>query len=174
MAAEPFLIRRLAANDLRAYKALRDRMLDGHPEAFTSDVDTDRHRRAEDYLPRLGLDRAEGGHLTLGAWQGAALVGAIGLERDARPKVRHIGHVVGMMVRDDAQRRGIGQALLEALIGAARGPTGLELMTLTVTEANDSAVRLYERAGFERFGLLPHALKIGTAYHAKIHMVKLL
>src|SRR4051794_2955575 len=54
-------IRRLAAADLRVYKALRDRMLEEYPEAFTSDASTERGRRADDYLPRLGLDRPEGG-----------------------------------------------------------------------------------------------------------------
>jgi RimJ/RimL family protein N-acetyltransferase len=174
MAAEPVRLRRVAANDLQAYKALRDEVLERHPQAFTSDAATERRRRADDYLPRLGLERPEGGHFTLGAWQGAALVGAIGLERDARPKVRHIGHVIGMMVRDDVQGRGIGRALIEELVAEARGPIGIELLTLTVTEGNLSALRLYESAGFERFGVLPRALKIGPTYHAKVHMAKLL
>jgi GNAT superfamily N-acetyltransferase len=174
MGADPVTIRRLAASDLRAYKTLRDEMLERHPQAFTSDGPAERQRRAEDYLPRLGLERPEGGHLLLGAWRGDALVGAIGLERDPRAKVRHIGHVIGMMVRDDAQRRGIGSALLEALVAEARGPAGLELLTLTVTDGNDGALRAYERAGFSRFGVLPKAIRIGSAYHAKVHMVKVL
>lgn len=170
MAADPVLVRRVQADQLHAYKALRDEMLERHPQAFTSDATTERRRGAEDYLPRLGFDRPEGGHFTLGAWQGAALLGAIGLERDQRPKVRHIGHVIGMMVRGDVQGRGIGRALLEALIAEARAPIGIELLTLTVTEGNRGALRLYERAGFERFGVLPRAIRIGTAYHAKVHM----
>ena len=170
--ADSVSIRRLGGADLRAYKALRDEMLAAHPEAFTSDAQTEGHRRAEDYLPRLGLERPEGGHLTLGAWQGQDLVGVIGLKRDMRPKVRHIGHLVGMMVRDAAQGRGIGQALLLALIGESAGR--LELLTLTVTEGNAAAVKLYERAGFARFGALEKAIKLGARYHAKIYMVKYL
>lgn len=169
--ADDVTIRRLAAADLRAYKALRDEMLEGHPEAFTSDALTERHRRADDYIPRLGIERLEGGHFVLGAWQGGALLGAIGLERDMRPKVRHIGHVIGMMVRDHAQQRGVGRALLDALIAEARGPAGLEMLTLSVTDANSRAVRLYERAGFGRFGALDKAIKVGDRYHGKLHMV---
>ena len=174
MGAESITVRRLGVHDLRAYKALRDEVLERHPEAFTSDAPIERQRRAEDYLQRLGLERPEGGHFTLGAWDGAALVGAIGLERDPRPKVSHIGHVVGMMVHDDAQGRGIGSALLEVLVALARDPAGLELLTLTVTEGNDNAVGLYRRAGFTSFGVLPRAIRIGSAYHAKVHMVKML
>ena len=167
-------VRRLAASDLRAYKALRDDMLEGHPEAFTSDAQTEGRRRAEDYLPRLGLERADGGHLTLGAWRGVDLVGAIGLERDMRLKVRHIGHVVGMMVREAEQHRGIGRALLDALIEEARAAARLELLTLTVTEGNAGAIRLYEATGFTRFGTLHRAIKLGDRYLDKIHMVKYL
>ena len=168
--AEGVVIRRLAPGDLRAYKTMRDDMLRRHPAAFTSDAESEGHRRADDYLPRLGLDHPEGGHLTLGAWRHAELTGAIGLERDSRLKVRHIGHVIGMMVRDGAQRMGIGSALLDALIAEAREPGRLELLTLTVTEGNASAVRLYERAGFVRFGTLHKAIRLGDSYHDKIYM----
>ena len=164
-------IRRMATRDLRAYKALRDAMLEAHPEAFTSDALTERHRRADDYVPRLGLERPEGGHLMLGAWRDDALLGAVGLERDERIKVRHIGHVVSMMVRESARGQGIGRALLEALMDAARDPGGLEMLTLTVTEVNAGAVRLYERSGFSRFGTLHKAIKVGGQYHDKVHMV---
>ena len=161
----------MATRDLRAYKALRDTMLEAHPEAFTSDALTERHRRADDYVPRLGLERPEGGHLMLGAWRHDDLLGAVGLERDERIKVRHIGHVVSMMVRESARGQGIGRALLDALIDAAREPAGLEMLTLTVTDINASAVRLYERTGFARFGTLHKAIKVGNRYHDKVHMV---
>ena len=167
---EAFIVRRLEADDLPAYKQLRDEMLARHPEAFTSDAGTEACRKPEDYRYRLGLDDAEGGHLTLGAWGGSDLLGAIGLERDLRLKVRHIGPVVGMMVRGPQQGRGIGRALLEALVDEARDGFGLELLTLTVTAGNISALRLYERAGFVTFGTLHKALKLGTAYHDKVHM----
>jgi RimJ/RimL family protein N-acetyltransferase len=167
---EDVAIRRLDATDLRAYKALRDEMLEAFPEAFTSDAASERERSAEDYLPRLGLERPEGGHLVLGAFHGNALVGAIGLERDRRQKVRHIGHVIGMMVRPGWQGRGVGAALVDAALAEARGPARLEVLTLTVTDGNGAAVRLYERAGFVPFGTLQKALRIGERYHAKVHM----
>jgi len=164
-------IRRMTTRDLRAYKALRDTVLEAHPEAFTSDALTERHRRADDYVPRLGLERPEGGQFMLGAWRDDTLLGAVGLERDERLKVRHIGHVVSMMVRESARGQGIGRALLDALIDAAREPAGLELLTLTVTEVNANAVRLYERCGFSRFGTLHKAIKVDGQYHDKVHMV---
>jgi len=168
--AEPVDIRALLAGDLPAYKALRDAMLAAHPEAFTSDAATERKRSAQSFLPRLGLDEPGSGRFVLGAWQAGQLVGALGCERDMRVKVCHIGHLIGMMVRTELQGAGIGRRLLDAGIDIARSVDGLEMLTLTVTASNAGAVRLYERAGFMRFGTLPRAIQVDGRYHAKDHM----
>ena len=168
---EPVLIRRLAPPDLTAYKALRDEMLAAHPEAFTSDAAAESERSADSYGSRLGIDHGDGGPFTLGAWRGPQLVGALGCERDLRVKVRHIGHLIGMTVRTDARHAGIGRALLEAGIAAARSGEGIAMLTLSVTASNAAAIHLYERAGFTRYGSLPGALHVDGVPHAKDHMV---
>jgi len=162
-------IRRLVAADLLAYKVLRDDMLAAYPEAFTSSPTPE--RSAQSYHARLGLERADGGEFTLGAWDDEArLVGAITCERDPRPKVHHIGHLIGMMVRTEAQGSGTGRALLDACIAQARAADGLTMLTLTVTVGNDGAQHLYERAGFVACGQLPRAIRVDGRYHAKLTM----
>jgi ribosomal protein S18 acetylase RimI-like enzyme len=167
-------IRRLIGSDLPAYKVLRDTALEAYPHAFTSDADEERRKPPENYLARLGLDRYEGGHFTLGAWHQDDLVGAISCERETRLKVRHTAHLIGMMVRRESQGRGAGRALLEACIAEARLAPGLEMLTLTVTAGNLAAIGLYERAGFVRYGRLPHAIRVRDAYHAKDQMLLML
>ena len=54
-------------------------------------------------------------------------------------------------VREDARRKGIGQALLEALLATARD-AGYRTVSLSVDRQN-SAVRLYERVGFRNAGV---------------------
>ena len=164
-------VRPLTAEDLAPYKALRDEMLALHPDAFTSDAETERQKPASNYFARFGSVHAVDGPFTLGAWRGTRLVGAITCERDGRRKVRHIGHVVGMMVCADVRGHGVGRALLDACIARAREADELELLTLSVTSSNVAAVRLYERAGFERYGRLPRAIKLGATYHGKDLMV---
>jgi ribosomal protein S18 acetylase RimI-like enzyme len=163
-------IRPLVVADLPGYKKMRDDMLLAHPEAFTSDAAAEKKKEPAEYLHRLGIDRRSGGHFLLGAWSDSHIVGAIGCERELRRKVQHIGHVIGMMVRAEVRSHGIGRDLLEACIAEARRAPGLEMLTLTVTAANTTAIRLYESSGFVAYGNLPRALKIGRVYHDKLHM----
>jgi ribosomal protein S18 acetylase RimI-like enzyme len=172
--AVPASIRRLVPDDLPAYKALRDVMLAAHAEAFTSDAATERLRAPESYLARLGGGQPRSAVFTLGAWLGPALVGAISCERDSRLKVRHIAHLIGMMVLAEQRGRGLGRALLEACVAEVRRDDGLEMITLSVTAGNAPAISLYERAGFVRYGSLPRAIRVDGRYHAKDQMVLLL
>lgn len=164
-------VRELAEPDLSAYKALRDHALVHHEEAFTSDAAAEATRTAQSYASRLGRSD-EGGSFTLGAFRADRLVGAVSCERDARVKVRHVGHVVGTMVLAGEQGSGVGRALMEALLARVEADAELEQLTLTVTAGNAPAERLYERMGFVRFGTLPRAIRIGDRYFDKHHMVR--
>ena len=163
-------LRLLAAADLPAYKALRDLLLAAHPEAFTSDAEAERERAPETYLARVG-GAGSAWPFTLTAWRGEWLAGAITCEREPRVKIRHVGHLVGMMVHPDARGRGIGRALLDACIARCRASGEIELLTLSVTSGNAAAIALYEQAGFTRYGRLERAIRVGARYHAKELMV---
>jgi RimJ/RimL family protein N-acetyltransferase len=162
-------VRELQPGDVPAYKALRDHALAHHEDAFTSDAATEAQRTAQSYASRLGADAA--GTFTLGAFRGDRLVGAVTCDRDARIKVRHIGHVTAMMVHTEEQGRGVGRALIDALIERAAADAELHQLTLNVTAGNAVAERLYERAGFVRYGTLPRAIRVGDRFHDKHHML---
>ena len=162
---------RLAEPDLAAYKALRDTLLASDPSAFTSDAPAEAIKPASSYRSRFGLDRDDGGQFVIGAWHGEHLVGAIGCERDLRVKVRHVGHVIGMMVRPHERSQGLGRQLLDALIAEARRTKGLQMLTLTVTAGNAPAIRLYESSGFTRYGSLPRAIRVDDRFFDKDLMV---
>ncbi|MET0518825.1 MAG: GNAT family N-acetyltransferase [Burkholderiaceae bacterium] len=161
-------LRLLREAELPAYKGLRDFMLARHPDAFTSDAETELRREADSYRSRLSGGANGGCLFTLAAWQGrpggpggldGQMVGAISCEREPRRKVRHIAHVVGMMVRDDAQGQGVGRMLLQQALRLLQGEPSLELAILSVTAGNQRAVRLYERCGFIRYGRLEGAIR---------------
>ena len=162
-------VRPLTEADLRAYKALRDEMLEAHPDAFTSDAETEIAKPAVVYLGRLG-DESDGGHFLLGAFAGRELVGAIGCDRDPRAKVHHLAHIIGMMVRPAWRGRSVGRALLAQAMARARA-AGVEALTLTVTVGNGSAEGLYESMGFRRYGVLEDAMRHRGRSYAKALMV---
>ncbi len=149
-------IRLMRETDLSAYKTLRDAMLSRHEEAFTSDAAAEREREAESYRSRL----SGAGHclFTLLAWEGPQLLGALSAERDGRAKIRHIAHIVGMMVDEAAQGRGLGRALMQAALALLAQDEALQLVTLSVTRSNTRARKLYEHCGFSRYGRLQGAI----------------
>lgn len=152
------LIRPMAEPDLMAYKALRDAMLTSHPEAFTSDAETESRRDLASYRNRLA---GSGSTLfTLVALDGPKLVGALTCEREPRRNVQHLAHLIGMMVADTHAGRGIGRALLGDTLARLRATPGLSQVTLSVTASNRAAVGLYTRHGFERYGSLVDAIRL--------------
>lgn len=160
MSADAAEIRLLRDLDLPAYKQLRDLMLARHPAVFTSDAETELLRAAESYRSRLSGGNSGLCLFTLAAWQGQRLVGALSCEREPRAKVRHIAHIVGMMVLDELHGQGIGRQLMDASQRLLKSEPSLMLATLTVTASNAAAIRLYERCGFSRYGRLEGALKL--------------
>ena len=172
-------VRRLQPADLGAYKTLRDEALRLYPEAFTSDHESQRERTPESYLGRLGLNEPLGGSFLLGAYvnEGGVdrLVGSVGLERETRQKTRHIATLIGMIVLPSHTHRGIGRALVASCIAEARRAKALQMIVLSVTASSERVVRLYASAGFERYGLLPDAVRLtdvrGERYFDKAQML---
>jgi len=81
---------------------------------------------------------------------------------------------VGISILKAYWNRGIGTAMMRALIDAAKG-TALEQLELSVVSTNESAVRLYERCGFETYGRHPRMMKYrdGTYADALLMMLDL-
>jgi ribosomal protein S18 acetylase RimI-like enzyme len=75
----------------------------------------------------------------------------------------HVWEITGLAVHPDAQGRGAGRALLEAIAAAARERGGRRL-TLRVFAPNERARRLYERAGFRVEGILRGEFRAGDEF----------
>jgi RimJ/RimL family protein N-acetyltransferase len=165
------VIRALGIADAEAYRALRLRGLAEHPEAFTSSAEEEALESGERLARRLSPDPDRPHDVVFGAFDGAKLVGACGMDVDMRAKVRHKGHVFGMYVAAERSGAGVGRALIDRVIAHARERAGLEGLVLTVTAGNTAARRVYERAGFAICGREPRAIRVGGRTHDKIQMV---
>jgi putative acetyltransferase len=83
---------------------------------------------------------------------GTRVVGWADVSVFANPRMAHRGGL-GMGLRDGYRGRGLGTQLLARAVAHARR-ISLEKIELSVYVDNLPAVRLYERAGFERIGVI--------------------
>jgi len=75
------------------------------------------------------------------------VVGNAGLHASKSPRRRHVGSL-GMAVRDDRQRHGVGTALMKAAIELADGWLNYQRLELFVYTDNLAALALYRKFGF--------------------------
>jgi putative acetyltransferase len=94
----------------------------------------------------------EGDHILV-ATIDRELVGVIGLHTFSRPRINHRAEI-GMMVRDDWQSKGVGTALIQAVVDLADRWLNLTRIELTVFTDNQPAIALYRKFGFEIEGTL--------------------
>jgi putative acetyltransferase len=85
------------------------------------------------------------------------------------PRRRHAAGI-GMGVHDELQGRGIGTALMRAGVELADNWLNLRRLELEVFVGNEPGIRLYERFGFEREGVLrQYAFRDGV--HADAYLM---
>jgi GNAT superfamily N-acetyltransferase len=82
-----------------------------------------------------------------------AILGTVQLVMSLPDNQPHRADVAKMLVRRSARRRGIAQRLMAALDAAAR-EEGKSVLVLDTVTGGD-AERLYERAGWQRVGVVP-------------------
>ncbi|MEZ5829719.1 MAG: GNAT family N-acetyltransferase [Dongiaceae bacterium] len=109
---------------------------------------------------------------TLVATVAGEVVGNLGLTRLTRPRRAHVGQI-GMAVRDDWQGKGVGSALMDAMLDLADNWLGLRRLELNVHADNARAIALYRKFGFEVEGThRAYALRDG-AYVDSLSMARI-
>lgn len=103
--------------------------------------------RSLESIREMLSQNADGKHNLVAVVDGE-VVGAISLHTSSRPRVTHKG-VIGMMVRDDWQGKGVGKAMMQAVIDLADKWLNLSRLELTVFTDNEPAIALYRKFGFE-------------------------
>jgi len=158
----------LAASAAPQYRELMLHAYAAAADAFTS---TPEERAAEpDSWWAKRIADPHGLSVALGAFHDEALVGTVTVEFSAKPKTRHKAHLIGMFVLESCRGLGAGALLVNAALQVARVRQGVTVVNLTVTEGNESAIKLYAACGFRSFGVEPKAIATPDGYKAKVHM----
>jgi RimJ/RimL family protein N-acetyltransferase len=98
-----------------------------------------------------------------------AIVGALTFTGGEKPRTRHTGEL-GVSVLRDWWGRGVGQALVEALLAWAHRGGVVRKANLRVRADNARAIRLYERLGFAREGCLTRDMLVDGRFHDSLLM----
>jgi putative acetyltransferase len=96
------------------------------------------------------------------------VVGMVSVVTFDRPRRKHAG-VIAICVHGDWQGKGIGAALMRAILDLADNWLNLTRLELEVYADNEAAIHLYERFGFEVEGTLRrHAFRDGEYVDSKV------
>jgi ribosomal protein S18 acetylase RimI-like enzyme len=162
------VIRRLGSEDAELYRTFRIRAVRDMPTAFTSSVAEEIARPLAATVERL---TGRPNDAVFGAFSvGGELLGVVGLRNGAGEQERHKATLFGMAVSSEHFGQGIGAALVEHLLGYARGIDGLAQVDLRFTEGNRAAERLYRSCGFVEWGREPDAVRVAGQSITKVHM----
>lgn len=118
----------------------------------------------EELLARKADDPRE---MLLGVFSGNELIGMAGLNAVGQlSRVRHRASV-GVSLLHAHWGKGIGTAMMRAVIQCAKA-AGYEQLELEAVDQNERALALYEKLGFKAVGRVPRAMKYRDGRYADL------
>lgn len=144
-----FMIRPIEVSDAKGINMLR-RM----PGVFENilGIPSERIKRNEDFLMSMDSYHHQFVAVSKDTSGEDIIIGTAGLMVSPNPRMRHSASV-GIMIHRDYQDKGVGTALMNAVIDIADNWLMLIRVELNVFEDNERAIHLYEKLGFEKEGL---------------------
>jgi ribosomal protein S18 acetylase RimI-like enzyme len=140
------LVRRVTAEEWRTLRDVRLRALEDAPGAFATRFEEARGRPERWWLEWAARSADGDGQAMFLAWEDDEPVGIAGTFVDDGTR-----WLISMWTSPAARGRGVGHALVDAVVEFARATGGGELL-LEVTEGNDAAYALYRACGFVDVG----------------------
>jgi RimJ/RimL family protein N-acetyltransferase len=161
--------RKLLPHESQIYREIRLECLKNFPDWFGSTYDE------QILLPKLAgeitIEEAKPEKFILGAFADKSLIGICGFTKETRKKTRHRAEITQVYLKPDFQSKKIGQQMILAMVTEAFANPEVEQLELGVETNNHPAIRVYEKAGFERFGHIKNYFKNAGKYFDEYLMV---
>lgn len=123
---------------------------------------------SREYWRRRITENPESAHYLL-AVVDERVIGMVSIDTfPTRPRRKHAG-AIGISVHEEWQGKGVGAALMRAILDLADNWLNLTRLELEVYADNEAAIHLYERFGFELEGTMrQYAFRDGSYVDSKI------
>lgn len=144
------------------YRQLRLESLKVYPDSFGSTYEEQQLK--EKLAFEHYIEQAASNAFIIGAFSEDQLIGICGYYGSNDKRCQHRGEIIQLYVQPQYQHQQIGrQLLLKTIEKAAKNPV-LEQIELQVITNNTSAHKLYEKIGFQSYGLHQRFYKKGQRY----------
>ena len=158
----PIVYRRLQPGDESAYRRIHLESLKTFPDNFGTLYED------QAKVPKLQfetfIETGSTDNFMIGAFDEDKLIGIAGFRREVRPKTCHRGEIVQVFVKPEFHGQKVGETLAHEVIDAAFSLPGIESLELSAVADNSAARRLYEKMGFETYGIRSRYFKSGKNY----------
>lgn len=97
------------------------------------------------------------------------IVGSLNYSGGHRPRIKHTGEF-GVSVTKEFWGIGIGKELINYMIDWAKVGNVVKKINLRVREDNDMAIKLYQKLGFKKEGIISRDFYVDGNYYSSISM----
>jgi len=125
-------------------------------------------REAKEAVSRMRKAMDAKTMISVAAFDGPRLVGACEVYRPKHDEIRHTG-LLDIAILPGHRGIGLGELMMKETLMLARR-SGIWLVELRVFATNVPAIRLYEKMGFKRSGLVPDMIKKDGRYIDDVQM----
>ena len=161
------LVRPLIPSDTEAFIKLRREALEKEPLMFAASVEDDLALSRS--FVRQALEDTDKSR-TFGAFF-PELIGIVGIYRESSLKALHKARLWGFYVSPVYRDMGVGKKLLSSAINYTQKFNGVSQIHLTVNKLATSAIHLYEKYGFQTWGIEANALVYEGEFMTAHHML---
>ena len=156
-------IRKLLPNESNSYRDIRLQCLKKYPKNFTSNYQDEKAKEKLFFQPFI--ENSNTNNFVIGAFHNTKLVGISGFNRHEREKINHSGIIIQVYITPEYQGQNIGSNIIKSTLNEAFKINGIEQVEIDVIAINKKAAKIYEKIGFEEYGLQKNFLKIDNDYY---------